>query len=246
MKALSNKICTGKDSGFTLVELLLAITLMSILLGLTYTGLRAASRSSEQGEKLLAAGGELRASHQFIRRQLNQMLPLPFAVTDDAEESRVVFEGDARHIKFVAPMPGYLGTGGPQVQHVEIVNGQDGQSVIQFTHALLQGFEEEFLYDREPVVLLKGIDSAGFEFLGKDEEGELSGWTATWDQPEILPVAVRLDLAFEEDLNLRWPDLAAGVRVDAQAIQGALGRAGGRTYEQSIKDLIKGKREGDQ
>lgn len=246
MNTLSDRYPVRRQSGFTLVELLLAITLMSILLGLTYSGLRAATRSSEQGEKLLAAGGELRASHQFIRRQLNQMLPLPFAVTDDAEELRVVFEGDARHIKYVAPMPGYLGTGGPQVQLVEIVNGDNGESIVQFSHALLQGFEEEFLYDREPVILLERVDSAGFEFLGKDEEGELTGWTTSWDQPDILPVAVRLDLAFQEDLNMRWPDLAAGVRIDAQAIQGVLGRAGGGTYEQSIKDLIKGKREGDQ
>ena len=70
---------TRNAKGFTLVELLLAVTLMSILLALTYTGLRAATRSSERGEQILAAGGELRAAHQFMRRQLNQMLPLPFA-----------------------------------------------------------------------------------------------------------------------------------------------------------------------
>ena len=54
---LQNQQPVGRNRGFTLVELLLAITLMSILLALTYSGLRAASRSSERGEALLAAGG---------------------------------------------------------------------------------------------------------------------------------------------------------------------------------------------
>jgi len=226
-------------AGFTLVELLLAITLMSILLGLTYTGLRAATRSSERVEKLLAAGGELRAAHQFMRRQLNQMLPLSFAVTDDAEETRIVFEGDSRRISYVAPMPGYLGSGGPQVQLVEVVSGDNDDMVIQFSHALLQGYEEERLYDRDPVILLEGVQSAGFEFLGRDEEGELTGWTTSWDQQEILPVAVRLDVEFTEGLNLRWPDLAAGVRVDAQAIQGGLRRDKGLNYQERINLLMK-------
>ncbi len=228
--------------GFTLVELLLAITLMSILLGLTYTGLRAATRSSERGEVLLAAGGELRASHQFMRRQLNQMLPLSFALAGGGDEIRVVFEGDSRHIQYVAPMPGYLGTGGPQVQLIELAQGDDGDVVVQFSHALLQGFEQDRLFDRDPVILLEGVDSAAFEFMGRDEEGELTGWTSSWDQQGVLPVAVRLDLEFAEDLNLRWPDLLAGVKVDEQAVMGFAGQVGTQaTYKNAINDLIKGK-----
>lgn len=243
MKTLFNKK-PGRVAGFTLVELLLAITLMSILLGLTYSGLRAATRSSVQGEKILAAGGQLRATHQFVRRQLNQMLPLAFAVIDDVEDIRIVFEGDARHIQYVAPMPGYLGAGGPQVQLLELAHDNNGEVVLQFSHALLQGFEHEHLYERDPVILLEGVESARFEFLGKDEMGDLTGWTANWEQQNILPVAVRLDLEFSEGLNLRWPDLVAGVKVDATAVQGGVGRAGvsGRSnYQQKIQDMIRGK-----
>lgn len=228
-----------RPTGFTLVELLLAITLMSILLGLTYTGLSAARRSAENGEKLLVAGGEIRSAHQFVRRQLNQMLPLPFAVESEgeSEDTRVVFEGDSRRIQYVAPMPGYLGAGGPQVQLLELASDDDG-GVLQFSNSLLQGFEQNFLYERPPVVLLKGIDSAGFEYLGRDEEGELTGWVSSWDQPDVLPVAVRLNMEFVADSTLRWPDLVAGVRVDEQAVRGGAGRP---TYEQTIQDLIKGK-----
>ena len=225
-------------TGFTLVELLLAITLMSILLALTYSGLRAATRSAERGEQILAVGGEIRSAHQFVRRQLNQMLPLPFAVENSSEETRIVFEGDARHIQYVAPMPGYLGAGGPQVQLLEFADDGDGLFVLQFSNALLQGFEQARLFDREPVVLLKGVDSAAFEFLGRDPDGQLTGWVSSWDQPDVLPVAVRLNLEFSEQSTLRWPDLVAGVRIDETAVSGGAGRP---TYEQTIQDLIKGK-----
>ena len=246
MKKVHIKIVLRRTSGFTLVELLLAITLMSILLGLTYTGLRAATRASQRGEIMLAAGSELRASHQFMRRQLNQMLPLSFAETDDLEELRIVFQGDANHIQFVAPMPGYLGAGGPQVQLVELVSDDSGGLFLQFSHALLQGFTEDRLHDRDPVILLEGVSSASFEFLGEDEDGEMTGWYSNWDREDILPVAVRLDLEFNKELNLQWPDLAAGVRVDEQALQvvGA-GINTPKSYQQSIKDLIKGKKQGE-
>jgi len=230
----------GRATGFTLVELLLAITLMSILLGLTYSGLRAATHSSARGEAILAAGGELRAAHQFVRRQLNQMLPLPFELTDDVQELRIVFEGSANRIQYVAPMPGYLGAGGPQVQLLELAHGNDG-GVLQFSNALLQGFEQDHLYARDPVILLERVESAGFEFLGRDEEGDLTGWTSTWEQMDQLPVAVRLNIKFSGDLNLRWPDLVAGVRVDEHAGQSGRRRVPNSIYKQKIQDLIKGK-----
>jgi general secretion pathway protein J len=173
------------------------------------------------------------------------MLPLSFAETDETQPLRIVFQGDAKHIQYVAPMPGYLGSGGPQVQLIEVVDGDNGESVVQFSHALLQGFTEDRLYERDPVILLESVSSAGFEFLGKDEDGELTGWTTSWDMEEVLPVAVRLDLEFSEGLNLRWPDLAAGVRVDEQALQG-LGAGSNvrmRSYQQNMKDLIKGRKE---
>jgi len=229
-----------RASGFTLVELLLAITLMSILLGLTYTGLRAAARSSERGEIMLAAGGEMRASHQFVRRQLNQMLPLSFAVTDGTDALRIMFVGDAQLIQYVAPMPGYLGSGGPQVQMLELASDNEG-NVLQFSHALLQGYEEGHLFERDPVILLEGVESAGFEFLGLDDEGEVADWVSSWDQPEVLPIAVRLNLELSGEAQMQWPELVAGVRIDESAIQAGAGRA---TYEKTIRDLISGKNKG--
>lgn len=223
-------------AGFTLVELLLAITLLSILLGLTYSGLRAATRSTERGEERLAVAGNVRASHQFVRKQMNQMLPLAFA-QDDTGEVRVVFLGDSRAIQFVAPMPGYLGSGGPQVQLLELADGDNG-SVLQFRHAWLQFFEDDRLYDRDPVILLEDIEFAEFEFMGLDEEGFPTPWMPVWEQWDVLPAAVRLNIEFSEPAVFQWPGLAAGVRVDEIAVQGQVRPS---VYQKKMRELISGK-----
>ncbi len=223
--------------GFTLVELLLAITLMSMLLGLAYGGLRAAIRTTATGQELLEESGKVRITHQFIRRQLNQMQPLPFDIANDAEETRIVFQGNARRIQFVAPMPGYLGQGGPQVQYLELVDGVDGLDLI-FSHQLLQGYDPAFMIEREPIVLMEGIAEAQFEFLAKDETGVLLGWSGSWDAPGILPVAVSLDLDLDLGQESRsvWPLLMAGVKVDELATSQTGGR---RNYSDAMSNIVR-------
>jgi general secretion pathway protein J len=166
------------------------------------------------------------------------MLPLPFDLTEDSDEIRIVFVGDSRSIQYVAPMPGYLGSGGPQVQLIELASDAEG-GILQFSHALLQGYEEAFLLERDPVILLEGVESGGFEFLGVDEEGKPTGWTTSWDEPDLLPLAVRLNVEFSGDVQMQWPQLVAGVRIDESANQGGAARP---TYQQTIRNLISGKR----
>jgi general secretion pathway protein J len=227
----------GGAAGFTLVELLLAVTLMSILLGLAYGGLRAATRATQQGQLLLEESGGVRTTHQFIRRQFSQMQPLPFEVLGDEGlgEVRILFVGDDMRVQFVGPMPGYLGSGGPQVQVLELVPGPDGGELL-FSHALLQEFTPEALLDREPIVLIDGIESAAFEYLGRDANGELTGWMSNWDQPSSLPLMVRLDVVFSPESRVIWPLLAAGPRVDPASLNMRAEEL--RPYQEAIRKLI--------
>jgi general secretion pathway protein J len=226
-----------RAAGFTLVEVLLALVLMGMLLSLAYGGLRASTRAADKGQAILEQSGRIRMAHQFVRKQLNQMAFLGFAENED-DGSRIVFEGDAKRIRFVAPMPGYLGFGGPQVQELALVPGTDGEELV-LSHALLQGFQEENLYLREPILLLDKIQFAEFSFLGRDEAGELTAWTSQWDQPELLPASVSLDVEFSEDVYLKWPLLTASVRVDPSALEDLSGGVQPETsYSKAIKDLI--------
>lgn len=236
MRRIRSRAHSGA-SGFSLVELLLALSLMSMLLALAYGGLRASTRATDKGQAILEDSSRIRMAHQFVRKQLNQMAPLVFSESDDQQE-RTVFEGEARKIRYVAPMPGYLGFGGPQVQELSVVSADEGYALV-LSHALLQGFEEENLYLRDPIVLIESIEFAEFSFLGRDETGELTAWTTQWEQKELIPEAVSLEIEFTEDVYIRWPLLTASVRVDPSALNDlAANLLGERDLDKSIKGLI--------
>lgn len=225
-----------RSAGFSLLELLLALTLMSMLLALAYGGLRASTQATEKGQSILDDSNRIRMAHQFVRRQLTQMLPLAFE-EDETQRQRAVFRGESNRIRYVAQMPGYLGFGGPQVQELEFIRGEEGLELV-LSHSLLQGFEEEFLYAREPILLLDKIQSAEFSFLGIDETGEMTTWSPSWDEESILPAAVSLEIEFTEDVYLQWPLLATSVRIDEGAISGESLRDPNNTYSTKIQDMI--------
>ena len=231
-----------RSRGFTLVEMLLAMTLMGMLLALTYGGMRAATRATDKGQEILEDSSRIRMAHQFVRRQLTQMLPLAFD-EDPGSEERVVFVGNERAVRFVAPMPGYLGFGGPQVQELMFEPGENGLELV-LTHALLQGFDEAFLYEQEPIFLLGEIADARFSYLGRDENGAPDGWSGTWDRVSELPAAVSLEISFNEEVYIQWPLLTTSVRVDGI---GSAGQSGviSEDYSTTIRDLInrRGKQE---
>ena len=223
-----------RSRGFTLVEMLLALTLMSMLLALTYGGMRAATRATDKGQEILEDSSRIRMAHQFVRQQLTQMLPLAFG-QDEMSETRIVFEGDERSIRYVSPMPGYLGFGGPQVQELAFEPVEDGLELV-ISHALLQGFEDGFLDEQDPIFLLGEISDARFAFLERDELGQPAGWVSRWESVEQLPLAVTVEIEFKEDVYIHWPLLTTSVRVDGVGLGESQNLR--RSYTDAIQDMI--------
>jgi len=232
-----------RSGGFTLVELLLAISLLSMLLALAYGGLHAAIRATDKGQAILEESGRLRMAHQFVRKQLNQAIPLSFSQQDgealEAVESEV-FIGEAKRIRFVGPMPGYLGFGGPQVQELSIIRGEEGLELV-LEHALVQGFDDSMLKERAPISLIDRIEFAEFQFQGRNEEGEPAEWTNTWLEVGTMPIAVSLDIEFEEGAYAEWPWLVAAIKIDPSVVEGVDSQA--PSYESAIEQMIDRRKE---
>ncbi len=202
------------QSGFTLVEILLVMTLMGMIMTLAFGGLRSVTRSTDRADELIQEQTHLRATQQFLHRQLARSLPLNYLVDDD--DQFYVFEGERDRIQFVAPMPGYLGAGGPQVQELSLERSHNGYELV-FRHVPLLAYEDGIMRDVEPFTLLRGLDDGEFLFMSLDRDGRLSDWEDEWESPEEIPVAITLDLEFAEDALVTWPMLTISMRIDGTA-----------------------------
>jgi general secretion pathway protein J len=232
----------GSSRGFTLVELLLALTLMSMLLALAYGGLRASTRATDKGQKILEDSSRIRAAHQFVRRQLSQLMPIGFEEIADGE-GYSVFIGEDSMIRFVAPMPGYLGFGGPQVQQLAFIPGENGLDLV-ISHALVQGYEESLLDEQDPIVLLENIEEGGFLFMGRDEQDELTPWLSSWEDTQVLPEAVGVEIFFTEEVYIQWPLLSASVRAETGSLETLVSRANvtpSNPYRAKIREMVNSK-----
>lgn len=218
--------------GFTLIEVMLAITLVALIMALAYGGFRSSVRATTSGELLIEETNRLRITHQFVRTQLSQSLAL--LIEEEGREGELVrFEGESNRVRFVAPMPGYLSFGGPYVQELSLQRGEDGIDLL-FHFALLNGYEPGDLDNDDYVVLLEGLRGGGFFFLGPDEQDQQPVWSDFWEDSDRLPDAVGLNLDINRDNGLMWPELVTPLRVDSATHLGVDGRS--RSVEGLIRD----------
>jgi len=201
----------GSQSGFTLIELLLATALIALIMAMAYGGFRAGVRATSSGEELIEETNRLRVVHQFIRRQIAHSRPL---IIEQDGQDVIRFEGESERIRFIAPMPGYLGFGGPYVQELRVERGDVGVDLV-FAFAMLNGYEPGDLNRDPPVTLLEDIGRANFEFLGYDEDGESVFWSDFWEPVDQVPLSVSLRFSMERDNGLFFPQLVTPVIIDS-------------------------------
>jgi general secretion pathway protein J len=204
-----------RSAGFTLVELLIAITLLGLLLAAMFGGLRLGARAWERGEERLDESGRLQVVQNFVRERLAQAYPL--SADDAAGQPQLAFEGTRDALRFVTLMPEYLGTG--FAQFVLAVDDQtiEKDLVVQWRRfddpedALSGGGDEP-----QVKVLLRGIEALEIAYYGARQGGEPVVWHEEWLEARVsMPQLIRLRVVFPQDDQRYWPDLIVRPMTDA-------------------------------
>jgi general secretion pathway protein J len=214
----SARASVRRSRGFTLIEVIVAISLLGFGLALVFGTLRGASKATERAESVAQRDERLRAVQGLLRRQIGAAMPVAFVFDAESGSATFLRASDSK-LEFVSTMPGYLARGGPYLQTLEFVRGEDGQQ-LRFQHQLLSA-DGALDAEREPVALLEGIAEASFAMRGLDGRGRPGAWLPSWEASAQLPPLVRLQVRFV-DASRRWPEFIVAPRL-SPAFAGAAG-----------------------
>ncbi|WP_341502595.1 prepilin-type N-terminal cleavage/methylation domain-containing protein [Gallaecimonas sp. GXIMD4217] len=220
--------------GFTLMELLIALVLASLLAVLMFGGLRVATQSwdkaGDQGDRIQ----EATLTQQFLRQLLAGISDEP--LEDQAGNSLMGLKGDDGQLLFLAELPRQLGGDGGQLAwyRLAMVDGDDGPrlSLQVMTGAAQEGeLDEQYIEDWQTLEALLQEDGDSHQLaddrvlgiqLGyyRVEEGQ-GDWVRAWEESNRLPALIRFHFTVTDGQQRFWPDLVIQPRIQAYAIREA-------------------------
>ena len=215
---------SSPEAGFTLLELMIATTVLAFLSLLLFGGLRFGTRVWEKTETSTAEMNRVRAAQQSLADELTRIYP--FFVSSPVD-NYVDFAGDERSVTFLAPSGAVQGV----MDRVTIaaLPGRDGYSVVMSDygelspapkprrHLLISGMKWiQISYYGPPTAAkpifqssARTITAQGAPKATADQPPE---WTSVWKGQARLPMLIRIRASFAN--KTPWPDLVVSPRID--------------------------------
>jgi general secretion pathway protein J len=195
--------------GFTLVELVIAMTLMA-LIGVGLSGvLVIGARSASSAERKTEQARRYRIATELIVRQLRSTTALRLPEDENEEQGEgedvAYFVGESDRLSFITAAPQAPENSGLAVVDLWV---EDGQLMLSESPYFLLASEGKIGAEFEKLTfaatLLYDVESISFEYQQSDLERET--WVDSWDasDEDALPVAVRIEVKPSIDGGSHW------------------------------------------
>ena len=203
------------QSGFTLVEVVLAMVLVAAMMLLVYSGLSFALRSWDAAEANGRRVAERRLAENFLRRELSELFPMRFK---DPLQVKLAFEGAADRLRFVSARPPGIQMGGLSLVGIEMRDNREKRTRdLVMVRAMPDDAATDFgpLERAESHLMLEGVDRVDFSYFGSENEFTEPKWADSWQYASRVPELIRMRVRTSDGTML--PDMVVRLALGEEA-----------------------------
>lgn len=201
-------------SGFTLVEVVVALALLALVMLGALSGLRTIGQASEKLDSQAMSNED----HRLVPVFLHSVVATASSrqrIDPRSLQPQLWFLGESGEISWLGMMPARHGAGG--LTHFRLYLDRNRESLILQLVPYQPELEELDWEDVESRVILENVSELNIRYRGALE----TEWLTTWDERFVLPEWVSLNLS---ERGRQWPPVV--VRI----LQAAL-REGGSVVD---------------
>lgn len=209
----------GDVNGFTLLELLIAITLLGFTLVLLFGGLRLGVRSWDAVQQRVDNLNSVRSVENFLRREMESMLPYRWK---GAPGQRMAFLGRRDKMFFVAQLPGRIGIGGLYLVSLELEQNSKGRRLLWRYVPVVNQMSDFSPLSQAPELVLAGtelssVEDIWFTYFGPDGQSGSLRWQDHWESATRLPSMIRIQVKFAN--GEEWPEFVVAPRLSSELVR---------------------------
>jgi general secretion pathway protein J len=175
----------NRVAGFTLLELIISITLVAIIVLIISVAANLGYRSFNAGEKKMNAVERLRSSLTIIDAQIQSGVPLTL---EEGGVKQYYFAGEQDSLKFSTNYSIWGGQRGYVIVNYRVDTDDRGKRTL-FASEYKVGMENQ-----KETKLLEGFDEITFDYYQQDATEEEGEWITQWVDEEMMPTRIRVNL----------------------------------------------------
>lgn len=194
-------------AGFTLVEILVVMTLMSVIMLALGAAMRTIGQSEERVDLRLQRSDEMRVAANFLSSTLGRISARKSQAPTQVGTSLALFSAKPDAVMWIGVMPARYGAGGRNFFRLALER-QAGRSdlVIRFTPWTGAAVFPDWAA-ADSRVLVRDATRLGLEYA--QDDGAVQSWRDDWVDPLVLPGRIRLSLRAGV---LDWPQITIALR----------------------------------
>jgi prepilin-type N-terminal cleavage/methylation domain-containing protein len=202
--------------GFTLIELILALSITALVVGILLSALRMGYRSQEKGDERSEISQRMRVLGDRTSWLLRGAYPYTFTDPDDERYLFHLFRGEYDSLEFVTTSVNEYSDDIEDMTGLKLVRLFVDNEGLKLRQTIFFMGDEDWPDEPNEYVIGPNVTGITFEYLNRDEEENEENWEDAWDTEDTnyLPVAVKVMLTFtHKDKDIEMPPIIAALRT---------------------------------